>query len=56
MFSFESLTDSQVAFKKLKSRIKNIVDGNTNEEIINKSKIIEYQDKFATEIGNDLNI
>lgn len=56
VFSFESLTESQKAFKKLKSRIKNIVEGKTNEEVIDKSKIKEYQDKFAAQIGNDLNI
>ena len=55
-FSFESLTESQKAFKKLKSRIKNIVEGKTNNEVVDKSKIKEYQDKFATQIGNDLNI
>lgn len=56
VFSFESLTESQKAFKKLRSRIKNIVEGKTNEEVVDKSKIKEYQDKFATQIGNDLNI
>lgn len=56
VFSFESLTESQKAFKKLKSRIKNIVEGKANEDVIDKSKIKEYQDKFASQIGNDLNI
>ncbi|MDR7871059.1 MAG: cysteine--tRNA ligase [Tissierellaceae bacterium] len=56
VFSFESLTESQKAFKKLRSRIKNIVEGKTNDEVVDKSIIKEYQDKFATQIGNDLNI
>lgn len=55
VFSFESLTDSQRSFKKLKSRIKNIFDGRNINEIIEKSKVKEYQDRFAIEIGDDLN-
>ena len=56
MFSFESLTESQKGLKKLKSRIKDIVERKTNEEAIDKNNIKEYQDKFAEQIGDDLNI
>ena len=56
VFSFESLTESQKALKKLKSRIKNVVEGKTNEETIDKSKVKEYQHRFAAQISDDLNI
>lgn len=56
VFSFESLAESQKALKKLKSRIKNIVEGKMKEETIDKSKVKEYQDRFAAQISDDLNI
>jgi cysteinyl-tRNA synthetase len=56
IFSFESLTESQKAYRKLKSRIKNIIDNKTDGENIDKNLIKEYQDKFSTQISDDLNI
>jgi cysteinyl-tRNA synthetase len=55
VFSFESLNDSQKAFKKLKSRIKNIIENCSNEEIIDKSKVTDYQNRFALQLSDDLN-
>lgn len=56
IFSFESLTESQKAYKRLKSRIKNIIDSKIDEETIDNNIIKEYQDKFAAQISDDLNI
>jgi cysteinyl-tRNA synthetase len=56
VFSFESLTDAQKALKKLKSRIKNILEGKKAEDTIDANKIKEYQEKFAAQISDDLNI
>lgn len=56
VFSFESLSDSQKAFKKLKSRIRNIIGDRNDEERIDKEKVKEYQNKFSIQIGDDLNI
>jgi cysteinyl-tRNA synthetase len=55
-FSFESLTEAQKSLKKLKSRIKNIVEGKKAEETLDTNKLREYQDKFAAQISDDLNI
>ncbi|MCQ1531180.1 cysteine--tRNA ligase [Lutispora saccharofermentans] len=56
VFSFESLKESQRALKKLKSRIKNIVESQRDDEIPDMSKVKEYQDRFAEQIADDLNI
>jgi cysteinyl-tRNA synthetase len=56
VFSFESLTDAQKALKKLKSRIKNILEGKKVKDTIDGNKIKEYQEKFAAQISDDLNI
>lgn len=56
VFSFESLTEAQKSLKKLKSRIKNIVDGRQSDEALDKGKLKAYQDKFIAEISDDLNI
>ncbi|MEA4960246.1 cysteine--tRNA ligase [Lutispora sp.] len=56
VFSFESLKESQRALKKLKSRIKNIVESQRDDEIPDMRKVKEYQDRFAEQIADDLNI
>jgi len=56
IFSFESLTESQTAYRRLKSRIKNIIDNKVDGETIDNNLIKEYQDKFAVQIADDLNI
>jgi cysteinyl-tRNA synthetase len=56
VFSFESLTEAQKSLKKLKSRIKNIAEGRQIGEAVDQSKVKEYQDKFAAQISDDLNI
>ena len=56
VFRFESLTEAQKAFRKLKGRIKNIVEGRNSEEAIDKNKVKAYKDKFAAQISDDLNI
>jgi cysteinyl-tRNA synthetase len=55
-FSFESLTDAQRSLSKLRSRIKNILDGKEINEKVANSKLKEYQDRFKTQISDDLNI
>ena len=56
IFSFESLKESQTAYRRLKSRIKNIIDNKADEDTIDNNLIKEYQDKFAAQIADDLNI
>lgn len=56
VFSFESLTEAQKSLKKLKSRIRNIVEGKKSEDKLDSDKIREYQAKFAVQISDDLNI
>ncbi len=52
VFTFESLDIAQNSYNKLLSKIKSIKKDNS---IIDKDKIIEYQDKFKGELENDLN-
>jgi cysteinyl-tRNA synthetase len=56
VFSFESLSIAQNALKKLKSKVKNILEGRKTDDSIDNSKVKEYQDKFAFQISDDLNI
>jgi cysteinyl-tRNA synthetase len=56
VFSFESLTEAQKSLKKLKSRIKNIIEGKKAEDTVDSNKIRRYQDKFGAQISDDLNI
>lgn len=56
VFSFESLTEAQKSLRRLKSRVKNILEGKKPEDIINKDKVKKYQDKFASEVSDDLNV
>jgi cysteinyl-tRNA synthetase len=56
VFSFESLTEAQKSLKKLKSRIRSIIEGKKAEDTLDNYKIREYQDKFAAQISDDLNI
>lgn len=56
VFSFESLTEAHKSLKKLKSRIKNIVDGRQSSDTLDKGKLQTYQDKFIAQISDDLNI
>lgn len=56
LFSFESLTEAQKSLRKLKSRIKNISAAANPEETIDDSKVKEYQNKFADQLSDDLNI
>ena len=50
-FTFEALDSAEVAYKKLKNKISNIViDGNLDE-----TKFTEYDNKFKSELENDLN-
>lgn len=56
VFSYESLTDAQKSLGKLKGRVKNIVEGKRTDEIVDNGKVKEYQDRFAAQISDDLNI
>lgn len=56
VFSYESLREAQKSLKKLKGRIKNIADNRINGENINIDRVKHYQDKFALQISDDLNI
>jgi cysteinyl-tRNA synthetase len=55
LFSFESLQEAQRALKKLRSKIANILENRIEGEETNLVKTKYYQDKFAQQIGNDLN-
>lgn len=56
MFSFESLADTQKALKKLRGRVKTLIDSKNGEDTINEDKIKEYKAKFSMQICDDLNI
>lgn len=55
MFSFESLNDAQNSLKKLKNKVKYILE-NKNNDSIELGKIKEYQNKFKYQISDDLNL
>lgn len=52
VFSYDNLDSAQTTYKKLKNKIKNIVQ---DESVIDEVKVKEYQDKFKSELENDLN-
>lgn len=52
VFSYDNLDSAEITYKKLKNKIKNII---LDESIIDKVKVKEYQDKFKSELENDLN-
>ncbi len=52
VFSYDNLSLAEVTYKKLKNKIKNIA---IDESTIDQIKVKEYQDKFKSELGNDLN-
>ena len=56
IFSFESLADAQKALKKLRGRVKTLIDNKNGEDTINEHKIKEYKAKFSVQICDDLNI
>lgn len=51
MFSFDALDQMTQTYKKLKNRITQI----KNEGEIDKATVKEYHDRFAAEVGNDVN-
>ncbi len=51
VFSFDSLDNAQNMYNKLKSKIKNI---NKDDSVIDKDKVIYYQDEFKKFLEKDL--
>jgi len=56
VFSFESLKDAQNGYKALKKKIGTILTNIDETNNINKELISGYQEKFKTQISDDLNI
>lgn len=56
IFSFETLKDAKNGLKKLKSRVSSIIKDIHEDDKLNNEKIEDYRNKFAAEIGDDLNI
>lgn len=56
VFSFESLKDAQNGYKALKKKIGTILTNIDETYNMNKELISEYQEKFKTQISDDLNI
>jgi len=56
VFSFESLKDAQNGYKALKKKIGTILTNIDETYNINKELISGYQEKFKTQISDDLNI
>jgi len=56
VFSFESLKDAQNGYKALKKKIGTILTNIDKTNNINKELISGYQEKFKTQISDDLNI
>ena len=52
VFTFESLDSATKAYNKLLNKVKNITK---DDSIIDNEKAKEYQDKFKSELENDLN-
>ncbi len=52
VFSYENLSSAEMAYKKIKNKIKNIEKDNS---YIDDVKVKEYKDKFKKELENDLN-
>ncbi len=56
VFSFESLKDAQNGYKALKKKIGTILTNIEETNNMNKELISGYQEKFKTQISDDLNI
>ncbi len=56
VFSFESLKDAQNGYKALKKKIGTILTNIDETYSMNKELISRYQEKFKTQISDDLNI
>lgn len=56
VFSFESLKDAQNGYKALKKKIGTILTNIDETNNMNKELISGYQEKFKTQISDDLNI
>lgn len=56
MFSYESLEESQKALRKLRNKINNISQSVKEDDEINSDKVMKYQEKFADQISDDLNL
>lgn len=56
VFSFESLKDAQNGYRALKKKIGVIISNIEDGLTINKELITAYQEKFKTQISDDLNI
>ncbi len=54
-FSFETLSDAQTAYRKLKGRIQSMVEGIHEGQPVRPEKMIPYKNLFAGHIGDDLN-
>lgn len=52
VFTYESLSSAENSYNKLVSKVKGI---KKDDSIIDKEKILEYQNKFKCELENDLN-
>ena len=51
-FSFDALDSSEFEYKKLKNKVNSL---NKKEDVIEKEKIIEFDNKFKEAIGSNLN-
>lgn len=56
IFSFDALRDAENAYKKLKSKVANLMKTVEEEERLDLEKIKAYKGKFAQQISDDLNI
>jgi len=56
MFSYESLSEAKNSLRKLKNKIKNIIESQNNSDNLDIDKIKTYQNKFKYEISDDLNL
>ncbi len=56
MFSFDALKDSEIAYKKLKSKVMNLIKAVKEEDRLDSEKIKGYKEKFAKQISDDLNM
>ncbi|OPJ59180.1 cysteine--tRNA ligase [Clostridium oryzae] len=55
VFTYENLTDAKNAFKRIKARIKNILDNKVQGEEVSTEKITPFIDNFKSQISDDLN-
>jgi cysteinyl-tRNA synthetase len=55
VFSYETLTDVQMAFIKLKKKIGSIIKNVNENDMLNIEKIDIYKNKFNVQINDDLN-